>query len=199
MRPKREKGSSILEFALVGTFLLLPLVLGTATLGLSILESIHAVELNRDAAHMFARGVDFSQAANRSLLLELANGLDITDSGGQGVETVSTPYKIKFGRVTLGTPRVVEIDGLAGGQAVCARRLVIGNAALRASNFATPAKFTDSQGDVDITDPSAQANSFLNVLPMSAGDKAYVAETYFQGFNWLGLAPNTGMYTRSIF
>ena len=27
------------------------------------------------------------------------------------VETVSTPYKIKFGRITLGTPRVVEIDG----------------------------------------------------------------------------------------
>ncbi|MDG6963697.1 MAG: DNA-directed RNA polymerase subunit B [Nitrososphaerota archaeon] len=27
------------------------------------------------------------------------------------IETVSTPYKVKFGRVTLGSPRVVEIDG----------------------------------------------------------------------------------------
>jgi hypothetical protein len=179
---KREKGSSILEFALVGTFLLLPLVLGTATVGLSILESIHAVELNRDAAHMFARGGDFSKAANRSLLLELANGLNITDSGGNGVIILS------------------EIDAIGGGQAVCARRLVIGNADLRASDFATPTKFTNSQtGMVDITDPSAQANSFLNVLAMSAGDKAYVAETYFQGFELPGLFNSSGMYTRSIF
>ena len=75
-----------------------------------------------------------------------------------------------------------------------------GNAALRASNFSTPAKFTDSQaGAVDITDPSANANSFLNVLAMSAGDKAYVAETYFQGFSWLSLVNSSGMYTRSIF
>jgi len=182
MRPKREKGSSILEFALAGTFLLLPLVIGTATVGLSILESIHVVELSRDAARMFARGVDFSKPANRSLLLELANGLNITDSGGNGVVILS------------------EIDGVGGGQAVCARRLVIGNAGLRASDFATPTKFTDSQaGTVDITDASAKANSFLNVLAMSAGDKAYVAETYFQGFSWPGLFTSSGMYNRSIF
>jgi hypothetical protein len=182
MAQRQERGSSILEFALTGTFLLLPLVLGAATVGVSILESIHAVELNRDAAHMFARGVDFSKAANRSLLLELANGLNISDSGGSGVVILS------------------EIDGLGGGQAVCSRRLVIGNAALRASDFATPTKFTDSQaGMVDITDPSAQANSFLNVMSMSAGDKAYVAETYFQGFSWTGLFTSSGMYTRSIF
>ena len=182
MRQRRQRGSSILEFALAGTFLLLPLVLGTATVGLSILEYIHVVELNRDAAHMFARGVDFSKAANRTLLLELANGLNISDSRGNGVVILS------------------EIEAIGGGQAVCSKRLVIGNAALRASNFSTPAKFTDSQaGAVDITDPSANANSFLNVLAMSAGDKAYVAETYFQGFSWLSLVSSSGMYTRSIF
>ena len=158
------------------------MALGTATVGLSILEAIHVVELNRDAAHMFARGVDFSKNANRSLLLELADGLNITDGGGNGVVILS------------------EIDAIGGGQAVCARRLVIGNAALRASDFATPRKFTNSQtGMVDITDPSAQANSFLNVLAMSAGDKAYVAETYFQGFEWQGLFSSSGMYTRSVF
>jgi hypothetical protein len=181
MRLKREKGSTILEFALAGTFLLLPLTIGTATVGLSILESIHVVELNRDAAHMFARGVDFSQTANQNLLLELGNGLNISASGGNGVVILS------------------EIDAIGGGQAVCARRLVIGNAALRASDFATPKKFTDQSGTVDITDPSAQANSFLNVLAMSAGDKAYVAETYFQGFSWTGWFTSSGMYTRSIF
>lgn len=182
MRRRREKGSSILEFALAGTLLLVPLVLGTATIGVSILESIHVVELNRDAAHMFARGVDFSKAANRSLLLELANGLSISDSGGNGVVILS------------------EIDAVGGGQAVCSRRLVIGNAALRASDFATPTKFTDSQaGVVDITDSSANANAFLGVLAMSAGDKAYVAETYFRSISWPGLITTSGIYTKSIF
>ncbi len=35
----------------------------------------------------------------------------VDEIGEVEVETVSTPYRIKFGRVTLGSPRVVEIDG----------------------------------------------------------------------------------------
>ena len=35
----------------------------------------------------------------------------IDEIGEVEIETVSTPYKIKFGRITLGSPRVVEIDG----------------------------------------------------------------------------------------
>jgi hypothetical protein len=182
MRPKRERGSSILEFALVSTFLLVPLVLVMATVGLSILESIHVVELNRDAGHMFARGVDFSQSANVNLLLELADGLNITSNSGDGVIILS------------------EIDGTGNGQAVCSRQLVIGNPALHASDFATPTKFTDaSEGLVDITDPSANANAFLNVLSMNSGDRAYVAETYFQESGLQNLVNNSGIYARSIF
>jgi len=35
----------------------------------------------------------------------------VDEIGEVEVETVSTPYKIKFGRITIGAPRVVEIDG----------------------------------------------------------------------------------------
>ncbi|MDG6901965.1 MAG: DNA-directed RNA polymerase subunit B, partial [Nitrososphaerota archaeon] len=35
----------------------------------------------------------------------------VDEIGEVEIETVSTPYKIKFGRLTLGSPRVVEIDG----------------------------------------------------------------------------------------
>jgi len=43
----------------------------------------------------------------------ISKGLqNIVDEIGEvEVETVSTPYKIKFGRITIGAPRVVEIDG----------------------------------------------------------------------------------------
>jgi hypothetical protein len=182
MRKRRESGSSILEFALVSTFMLVPMALLLATVGLSVLESIHVVELSRDAGRMYARGVDFSQTSNVNLLLQLATGLNITANGGNGVIILS------------------EIEATGNGQAVCAQRLVIGNAALRASDFATPTQFTDpSDGMVDITDPSANANSFLSVLNMNAGDKAYVAETFFQGYSLQNLFTSSGMYVRSIF
>jgi DNA-directed RNA polymerase subunit B len=35
----------------------------------------------------------------------------VDEIGEVEIETVSTPYKIKFGRLTVGSPRVVEIDG----------------------------------------------------------------------------------------
>jgi hypothetical protein len=182
MQRIREEGSSVLEFALISTFLFIPLLLVIATVGLSILESIHVVELNRDAGHMFARGVDFSQSANVNLLLELAGGLNITSNSGDGVIILS------------------EIDASSNGQAVCSRQLVVGNGSLHASDFATPLKFTDvSEGLVDITDPSANANAFLNVLSMNSGDRAYVAETYFQGYGLQNLLSNAGIYARSIF
>ena len=42
----------------------------------------------------------------------------VDEIGEVEVETVSTPYKIKFGRLTLGSPRVVEI-----GRASCRERV----------------------------------------------------------------------------
>ena len=43
----------------------------------------------------------------------IAKGLQsiIDEIGETEIETVSTPYKVKFGRVELGRPRIVEIDG----------------------------------------------------------------------------------------
>ena len=35
----------------------------------------------------------------------------VEEIGEVEIETVSTPYKIKFGRISIGSPRVVEIDG----------------------------------------------------------------------------------------
>ncbi|MBV9503453.1 MAG: pilus assembly protein [Acidobacteriia bacterium] len=182
MRHKREKGSSILEFALVSTFLLVPLILVLATVGMSILKSIHVTELSRDAGRMYARGVDFGQTSNVNLLLQLADGLNITAGGGDGVIILS------------------KIEATGNQQVVCAQRLVIGNASLHASDFASPTKFTDAaEGMVDITDASADASSFLNVLNMNTGDTAYVAETFFQGYSLQNLFTGSGMYVRSIF
>jgi hypothetical protein len=158
-------------------------VLGAATIGMSLLESIRVVQLNRDAGHMFARGVDFSQAAERNMLLRLASGMDITDNGGNGVFILSV------------------IECTSPGKAYCTRRIVIGNAGLRASAFASPA-LVNSAGTVDyLHDDAASADGFLTAMPMAQGDVAYVCETYFRtpDYDWVGLFNNSGIYTRSIF
>ncbi len=184
-RPKRHsRGSTLLEFVLASTFLLVPLIVGTATVGLSLLQNIEVVQLNRDAGNLFARGTDFSLPANRSLLLQLANGLHISDSGGSGAI-------------------VLTVIQRTGANAVCLRRLVIGNPAMAAksSRFVNPTKFIDSSGHVDTADPSANADAFLNTFDMDPGETVYIAETYFQtpDYDWPGLLSGTGIYTRSFF
>ena len=39
----------------------------------------------------------------------------IDEVGGIDIETTSTPYRVKFGKLTRGKPRVVEIDGSVSG------------------------------------------------------------------------------------
>jgi len=167
----------------VGTFIAIPLVLGTMTVGMTLARTLLVYHLNRSAGHMFARGVDFSQPANRALLVRMANGLNITDSGGTGVIILS------------------EIDVTDTGQAVCSRRLMIGNAGLRPSNFANPT-LIDSSGNVDYThDSGANANTFLALMPMAAGEIAYVVETYVSSadYDWAGFLTGNATYTYGVF
>jgi hypothetical protein len=181
-----RSGSTLLEFVLAGSFIFLPLIAGLATIGMSMLQSIEVVALNRNAGHMFAEGVDFTVAANRSLLLQTASGLGITNGGGNGVIILS------------------EIDGTGTNTAVCSRHIVIGNAGLRTSSYANPSSsILDSSGAVtNLNDPSANAAAFTpSVMTMNTGDKAYVAETYLStsNYDWTGFITGTGIYTKAFF
>jgi hypothetical protein len=182
----RWRGSSTLEFALAGSFIFLPLLAGTATVGVAMLRSMEVAGLNRDAGHMFATGVDFSQSVNRNLLLKVAGNLNITDTGGKGVVILS------------------EIDGTGNNQAVCSLRLVIGNAALRQSSYVNPSSgVLDSAGNVtNLNDASASvAPAFLAMMPMTQGQVAYVVETYFStsDYDWPGFLTGTGIYMKAVF
>ena len=182
-RNRASRVSALLELALVGTFLAIPLTLGTMTVGMTLARTLRVYHLNRSAGHMFARGVDFSQPAGRALLVRMASGLNITDTGGTGAIVLS------------------EIDCTSTGQAVCTRRLVIGKAGLRSSAFANPTKI-DSNGNVDYThDTAAVATKFLTLMTMSPGDVAYVVETYVSSadYDWAGFLPGNGTYTYGVF
>jgi hypothetical protein len=180
---RNKRGAFLLEFGLVTGFVLVPLLLGVSSAGMTMVRTTHVYQLNRDMAHMFANGVDFTVAQNQALAVQAASGLDITVSGGNGVIILS------------------QIECTGAGQAVCIRRQTIGNTALRSSSFANPTQI-DSDGNVSYTtDPNATANSFLNVMNMSVGQIAYVSEMYYSSsdYNITGFLTGNGTYTYAVF
>ncbi len=196
-----RRGSALVEFSL-STLFWIPLLLGTIFIGLNIVRSIEVTQICRDAAHMEAYGVDFSQPNNQQILVRLASGFTFSTNGGNGVVILST--------ITM----ISTSDCTAGGQTSCSnvnypvftRRIVIGNSSLRTSSFGTPnAADIDSSGNISsnyyLNDTSTRAGTFNSVLPLLSGQYAYLAEAYFSSpdLNWPGFVSGSGNYTRVIF
>src|SRR3974390_3078956 len=128
----RQKGSMIIEFVLVMALVMVPLLLGTMVVGFNLIRSIQVNQINRDAGHMYARGVDFSSSGNgqvdRSILFQMAPKLAVTTSSGVEVMVLST---IEY----VGSNTCNSCANL--NHAVFTRQITLGNSALRASNFGT--------------------------------------------------------------
>src|SRR5467141_2852132 len=76
-----EKGTEILEFALVVSFILVPLLLGVVVIGINLGRAVQVAQVARDGGSMYVRGVDFSQAGNQAVLARLGQGLGLTTTG----------------------------------------------------------------------------------------------------------------------
>lgn len=199
-RRTRQRGSEVIEFALV-TSLLLPILFGTVVVGLNIARSIQVTQVSRDAGHMYSRSVDFSVAANKNIIVRLAQGLPIQVSGGAGVVILST--------VMFAGQAQCTAAGLVGSACtnlnlpVFIHRLVIGNSAARASTFGTPSPgIIDSTGHVSnyLTNTSARASGFSAVLTLQAGEIAYVSEVYVPSTDYaMPGYTSTGVFSRTIF
>ena len=194
-RSSGENGSALIEFLLVSVFLVFPLLLGTAVFGLSLVRANQVSEVCRDAGHMYAYNVDFSQASSQNMLVQMAKGLNMTTSGGNGVIILST--------VTYVAANDCAAAGLATGNCtnvnntVVVRRIVIGNPQLHASAFGTPsASLLDSEGKINtadyLTNASAVAANFSDVIPLSSGQYAYMAEAFVTSpdFNFFRNSPD---------
>src|SRR5271157_1627208 len=90
---KGQKGSMFVEFVLVMALVLVPLLLGTMVVGFNLIRSIQVNQVNRDAGHMYARGVDFSSdstgLADRAIIFQMAPKLTVTTSSGVEVMILS--------------------------------------------------------------------------------------------------------------
>lgn len=215
LRRRSRRGNNLIEFALVAVFLL-PLLFGTVNLGMNLGRSVQAAQVVRDIGHLYVRQLDFSVPASTSFALRLASGLGVTEAGGEGVIIISKIMYIEDAECVAGGVPVGSCSNR--NKAVVVQRFVIGNAALRQSDFATPSAgliltATDSasglkKGDIlpanYLTQSSVVAGNFTSLLPgMLGGETAYVTEGYFRAldFNFAqSYAPNTeGVYVRSIF
>ena len=167
-------------------------------------------DLLRDAAHMYARGVDFSQVANQNILVNLATGTGMTVSGGNGVIVMSQIVKVYQADCTAA--------GLTSGQCanlnqlVFINRMVTGNSGLRPSNYGTPpSAYIDSLGNIAASDYLTRSNLVVtggltteltnSGLTLNDGDIAYLTEFYesMPDLSFLGASGSGGVYAKAIF
>jgi nitrate reductase NapE component len=196
----RRRGSELIEFALVSA-LLFPLLFGTFVVGMNLGRSIQVSQVSRDAGHLYARVVDFSDPANQQVIVRLAQGLGMTAGGGNGVVILSTVTYI--GQAQCDAASLSPADCTNLDQNVFVHRIVVGNPSLRASAFGTPDPgLVQSNGDVSnyLTEGSARANGFSGVLTLQPGEIAYVSEAYFSSPDYaMPGYPATGIYARTVF
>lgn len=203
---KGERGSAILEFAVVSV-VIIPLFFGMVSVGINMGTMLQAVQASRDVGHQYANGIDFSQSANQSIAVNLATGTTMTTTGGNGVMILSQLIQVFQADCTAA--------GLANcpnqGQIVYVNRIKIGNSSLYSSQFSSPpSSIVDSTGNVGasdyLTNSSDVATGFAALLTASGltltdGTRVYLSEVYFStpNLSFLGSPGSQGVYARSIF
>jgi hypothetical protein len=199
----RERGSALVEFLFASALLIVPLLIGTAGIGQNLIRANSVTGVCRDAAHMYAYGVDLSTAAGKNLVVQLGQGLGITANGGNGTVLLST--------ITYVDDNDCKAAGLKADNTNCpnrqnmvfTRRIVIGNSSLLTSAFGTPkSSILTSDGSIVtqdyLTDSTARVANFASLIPLTSGQYAYVAEMYVSAppYNPFG---SGGVSSRSIF
>jgi hypothetical protein len=183
--PKKRgaRGAAVIEFVLISSFIIVPIILGLFTYGFALIRAMEGVQLTRDVAHMYAEGTDFSKQGMQDLLTQhLAQQLSLQSNAGN-----VTGGSSGYGVVVLSTLQKIGAAQCPGcnnvGHVVVMRRIVIGNNTLFQTNYGSP---TSSLIDATTgfvknysTDATARADSFANLLTLNNGEIAYMAESYF--------------------
>jgi Flp pilus assembly protein TadG len=206
---RNEKGNGLLEFAAV-SIVVIPLFFGMVGAGIQLGRMNEAVQICRDSAHMYARGVDFSQTANQNILVTLALGSGMTRTGGSGVVIMSQIIQVYAADCAAAGIAAGSCTNL--GQLVFVNREVTGNTGMRSSNYGTPpAALVNTQGNIApsdyLTKPSlvltgSMATELTNAgLTLADGDVAYLTEFYesMPDLSFLGTAGSGGVYAKAIF
>jgi hypothetical protein len=185
----------MVEFVLCMGMFWLPLFLGACQFGFELIQAIQVTQVCRDAGHLYAYGINFTQSPNQYLLASLAPnlGVDPTGVGGSSVVILSTVNYIgtadcQAGGYSSTCPNY--------GTVVFTSQVIVGNQSLHSSAYGTPS--TDSLGNVAAGSPST--SGYLNAssavvqnfpgITLSTGTTgqqyAYISEMYSKasGLRW---------------
>lgn len=204
-----ERGTAIIEFALIACLFLLPLFFGVISLGLNLGRNIQITQITRDLCHMYSLGINFATisaqvtAGSPNMISQISPSYTLSSSGN------SVFIFSKFSTVYQADCTAAGVSPCSNlGQTVFLQRIVIGNSSIRASNFGTPAGM-DASGNIAASLYLSQSNTtssgFATTLSTAGltqqqGDVAYVVEGYTQtpDVGVYGLNAN-GIYAVSIF
>ena len=208
-RAETERGSALIEFVLCFGLFWIPLFLGASQFGLELIQAIQVTQVCRDAGHMYAYGIDFSQSSNQYLLASFAPSLDVdpTGVGGRSVVILSTVQYVD--------DKMCQAHGYTStcpnsGVLVFTNQTIVGNSGLHASVYGTP---KTSSGTVQPGSPttsgylnasSAVVQGYPNITLTSGStgqqQYGYIAEMYSESnsLNWY-LAGNPWVSAVSFF
>lgn len=189
-RSSRHPAANPIRLYALGAIFLVPLGIGVVLVTNSAARGDDAYKISREIGSMYAQGLDFSQAANQNIALNVAEGIGIDMQAGKGVLILS---KI---RIVHPADCAEHIGGKCknAGYPVVVERYVLGNRSLRSSAFGTPATLDPASGKVRdwADDPSARAANFVSGL--KPGEVTYAAECYLPTPEF-----RSGVYSRAMF
>jgi hypothetical protein len=130
---------SVVEFAVALPFLVM-MGMGTFAVGIIIDRHLTVGQVVRNGGNMFARGVSFVSNQNKQFLVDAADGMGMTLTGGNAVMYLSLLERVPT------TAQCGSGPCANAGMIVIAQRFSVGNTTLAASKFGMPANL-DSEGN----------------------------------------------------
>jgi hypothetical protein len=207
----------MIEFAFV-VLMLVPLLLGTGVVGVNMIRTMETIQLARDAGHMYARGLDFSQPGNKTVLVQLGQALGLsTAASANSLVILTTLTYVDAAACTAQSYTTANCPNYQ--KWVFTQRLNIGNTNLRASNVGSPATsgagavtVNASTGKISAADyvgKSGARATFTGVNPytvtngnvsgLPSGEVLYIAEAGATGFTMRPFVNNASTYSYGLF
>ena len=189
-----------------------------------MIRTLQTVQLSRDAGHMYARGVDFSQPGNQTILLQLGQSVGLAaGTSGSAVVTLSALTYVDTAACTsvgaVGSNGKPNSACTNFGDWVFTQFMVIGNAGLRRNGIGSPltsgptgVTVNATTGKISVQQYVTQAGAvatFNSINPYSvvsgtaqglpSGQFLYIAEAGVRGFSMAPLVTNGMTYSYGIF
>jgi Flp pilus assembly protein TadG len=195
MRQNRKRsGIAAIEFALVITPSLV-LLFSVIVVGLQLSQQVRASQVVRDTGSMYGRGINFTQSINQQVVVRLAQGLGLQQTGGTAVVILSQVTWLPQATCTA-----ASLNPCNGDSHVITQRLTIGNTSVSPGRLGSPTGM-DANGNVTNYMTNSTAVASFPFGQLTTGEIAYVTESYFQtpSFSLPGFSTSPGVYAMAIY